>query len=209
MEGAGREPIVGSERTWRELQELYGKVAVKPFDLRPELANPLPSVQTQIELHEWEYSHGIQSERGWQTIKVTSPLTWILTYASPFSFAVLRQQVLNGHQQKEPEAVRSFVLRACLMAMLFQKHSNLKDLFEGLRYRVEIRTSRDLGELPIVTISAPFNTIRPADDLVTKAAGFAGGAHFAEILDVDSVRQLRDPLRDEAVRLLREHSEEI
>src|ERR1017187_9418774 len=48
MEGAGKEGIVGSERNAKELQELYACVAIKPFDLRPELSTPLESVATQF-----------------------------------------------------------------------------------------------------------------------------------------------------------------
>lgn len=207
MEGAGREPVVASERTWVDLQELYKKVAVKPFDLRPELPNPLPSIQTQLALYEWEYPHSVQTDRGWQEIKITSPLSWVVTYASPYSLSVIRQQLTAGHQQKEPEAVRAFVLRACLMAMLFQKYPAMTELLAAMRYRVEIRTARELGDLPLVTVSAPFGTFRPGDELVAKAAGFAGGATFSEVVDSESIRQLRDPLRDEALRIVGKHGE--
>src|ERR1700726_494409 len=44
MEGAERESVGGSDRTLTELRELYRKVAVRPFDLRPELSLPLESV---------------------------------------------------------------------------------------------------------------------------------------------------------------------
>ena len=36
----------------------------------------------------------------------------------------------------------------------------------------------------MVTISAPFKTLRPSDNLVTMASGLAGGASFAEVLDL-------------------------
>lgn len=209
MEGAGREPVVGSERTWAELQDLYRKVAVKIFDLRPELPNPLPSIASQFALYEWEYPHGVQTERGWQTIRVTNPLTWVVSYSSPLSPGVLRQQLAEGSRQKDPEAVRSFVLHACVLGLMFQKYPALGDLLTALRYRVETRTVREFGDLPLLTISAPFATLRPADDLVVKAAGFAGGSTFAEVLDIEAIRQLRDPVRDEAARLLRQHGEEL
>lgn len=209
MEGAGREPVAGADRAWAELQELYARVAVRPFDLRPELSHPLPSVPTQLVLYEWEYMHGLETDRGWQTLRVTSPLTWVLTYSSAYSPGVLRQQLLNGQGQRDPEAIKAFVLRACLMYTLFQRMPALKELLSGMRYRVEVRTSRELGDLPLITLSAPYQTIRPPDILVTKAAGFAGGSAFTEVLDVESIRHLPDPVREEAARLLRQHGEEI
>jgi hypothetical protein len=209
MEGVLREPVAGSERTWAELQELYRKVAVRPFDLRPELPNPLESVASTLQINEWEYTHSVQTDRGWQAIRVTSPLTWVLGYSSSYSPSALRQQVQQNAHQKEAENVRAFVLRACLLHMLFQKLPPLTSLLAALRYRVEVRTLKELGELPLVTVSLPFATVRPSDDLVAKAAGFAGGDHFTEVVDLDSVRQLQDPLREEVAQIVRQHGESL
>ncbi|MGA8030446.1 MAG: hypothetical protein WB992_25165, partial [Bryobacteraceae bacterium] len=110
MEGTERESAGGSERTVTELRELYRRVAVRPFDLRPELTFPLESVSTQIHLYQWEYLHQTKTDRGWRNIRVTSPLTWVLTYSSTYSLSMLRQ-VLAGHEERNQESVRAFVLR--------------------------------------------------------------------------------------------------
>jgi len=208
MEGAEREAGGGSDRTVAELRELYRSIAVRPFDLRPELSLPLESVSTQLQLHEWEYLHDTKTDRGWRAIKVTSPLTWVIAYSSTYSLSMLRQ-VLAGQQERNSEEVRAFVLRACLMHLQFQKLPAIADLLAGLRYRVEVRRSPELGELPLVTVSAPFATVRPSDNLVNIAAGLAGGASFAEVLDLETVRNLRDPLRQEVAAIFRNHGQEI
>jgi hypothetical protein len=95
------------------------------------------------------------------------------------------------------------------MNLHFTKFPGLVDLFAGLRYRVEMRKSPELGDLPLVTISAPFSTLRPPDSLVTVASGLAGGASFAEVLDLDSVRQIRDPLREEIAAVFKSHGQEL
>ena len=95
------------------------------------------------------------------------------------------------------------------MHELFAKIPSLTDLLEGLRYKVDVRRSSQLGDLPLVTISAPFRTFRPSDQLVAMASGLAGGASFSEILDVDSVRNLSDPLRDQTIEILSRHNVEI
>src|SRR5436305_4509706 len=51
MEGAERESVGGSDRTVAELRDLYRKVALRPFDLRPELSVPLESVSTVLQLY--------------------------------------------------------------------------------------------------------------------------------------------------------------
>jgi hypothetical protein len=208
MEGAERESVGGSDRTLAELRELYKKVALRPFDLRPELNTPLESVSTQMQLYDWEYLHQIKTDRGVRAIKVTSPLTWVLAYSSTYSLSMLRQ-VLAGQEERDSEAVRAFVFRACLVHLHFQKFPALADLFTGLRYRVEVRHSQETGELPFVTISAPFATMRPPDSLVTVASGLAGGASFAEVLDLSTIQSLKDPLREQIAAVFRTHGQEL
>lgn len=208
IEGSERESTSGVDRNVAELRELYRRVALRPFDLRPELTLPVESISTKVELHEWEYLHEIKTDRGWRTIKVTSPLTWVLTYSSPYSLSILRQ-VLAGQAERDAEAVRAFVLRAVLLHLHFTKFPAIAELLAGLRFRVEVRRSPELGDLPLVTVSAPLATIRPPDNLVTLASGLAGGASFAEVLDVASVTNLRDPLRHDVETIFRSHGQEL
>jgi len=208
MEGAERESVGGSERTLAELRELYRKVALRQFDLRPELSVPLESVSTQMQLYEWEYLHQSKTDRGWRNIKVTSPLTWVVAYSSTYSLSMLRQ-VLAGQEERDTDAVRAFVLRACLMHLHFQKFPAIADLLAGLRYRVEVRHSPETGDLPLVTISAPFATMRPPDSLVTVASGLAGGASFSEVLDLGTVKNLADPLHEQIEAIFRSHGQEM
>src|SRR5579864_9846374 len=51
MEGAGREAAVGADQNAADLRDLYRQVALKPFDLRPELPNTLESITTTFHLH--------------------------------------------------------------------------------------------------------------------------------------------------------------
>lgn len=208
MEGAERESVGGSDRTLAELRDLYRKVALRPFDLRPELNTPLESVSTQMQLYEWEYLHQVKTDRGVRSIKVTAPLTWVLAYSSTYSLSMLRQ-VLAGQEERDSEAVRAFVLRACLMHLHFQRFPALADLFAGLRYRIEVRQSQETGDLPLVTVSAPFATMRPPDSLVTVASSLAGGASFSEVIDLSTVRDLKDPLREQVAAIFRNHGQEL
>jgi len=208
IEGGERESVGGSERTLSELRELYRRVAVRPFGLRPELSVPLESISTSMQLFEWEYEHQTKTERGWQDIKVTSPLTWVLAYSSPYSLSMVRQ-VLAGQEKGKPDDVRAFVLRACVLHLQFAKFPALAELFAGLRYRVEVRHSPQMGELPLVTISAPLATVRPPDNLVTIASGLTGGTSFAEVLDIRSVQNLQDPFRQEIAEILKSHGQEL
>src|ERR1051326_2903980 len=128
IEGSERESAGGSGKTVDELRELYRKVATRPFGLRPELNLPLESVSTQMQLYEWEYIHQINTEQGWRGIKVTCPLTWVLNYSSNYSLPMLRQ-VLAGQEERDSEAVRAFVVRACLTHLHLRKFPAIAELF--------------------------------------------------------------------------------
>jgi hypothetical protein len=119
------------------------------------------------------------------------------------------RQALAGYEERNPESVRAFVLRACLLHLHFQKFPAIAELLAGLRYRVEVKRSPELGDLPLITVSAPFATLRPADSLVTIASALAGGTNFAEVLDVETARNLRDPFREEIAEIFRTHGQEL
>jgi hypothetical protein len=201
MEGAGKESVAGADQNLVELREIYFKACGRPFDLRKELATPLESVATQIQLHEWEYTYEISTERERRAINVVSPLTWVLAYPSAYTYSMLRQ-VVTGKQERDAESVKSFVLRASLMHLIFTKLPDLTALFEGLRYHVEIRKSPQLGELPLVTVSAPVATVLPPDDLLLRAVGFAGRTSFVEVIDPDHAANIVDPMQIQLQRIL-------
>jgi hypothetical protein len=201
MEGAGRESVVGADQTFAELRDMYFKACGRPFDLRKDLPTPLESVGTQIGLHEWEYVYDVRTEGESRRITVVSPLTWVLAYPSTYSLSMLRQ-VIAGKQERDAEGVRSFVLRSCLMSLQFAKLPELKALFEGLRYRIEVRKSPQLGELPLVTVSAPIRTARPADELLLAATGLSGRTGFEEVIDDYQAAHIADPLQAQILKVL-------
>jgi hypothetical protein len=179
---------------------LYFKACGRPFDLRKELPTPLESFGGQIALYEWEYLYDVRSTEA-RTITVVSPLTWVLAYPSTYTLSMMRQ-VVAGKQERDAEGVRSFVLRACLMHLLFSKLPDLDALFEGLRYQVEIRKSPQLGDLPMVTVSAPVPTIRPADDLLLAATALSGRSAFEEVIDDYQATHIPDPLQAQILKVL-------
>jgi hypothetical protein len=201
VEGSGRERLVGAERNFSELESLYTSVAQRTFDLRPELKSPIESISTRLQLSEWEYTHNVKTDQGQKAIRVTAPLTWVVAYTSSYSLDVMRR-VMAGSRAREEDSVRAFVLRACVIHELFGKFPGLSEILSGLRYTFEVRHAPELGKLPLVTISAPFKTLRPPDSLVIMASGLAGGADFTEVLDVESMRAIRDPLKEQVDRFL-------
>jgi hypothetical protein len=161
---------------------------------------------TQLQLYSWEYLHDVATKNGRKKIAVSSPLSWVLCYPSTYSLSMFRQVVGGGHE-RDQNHIAAFVLRACVMSLMFEKLPGLKTLFAGLRYSVETRKTPELGELPLVTISAPFPSFRPSDDIVLLASGVSGGNSFEEVLDLDTTRKMADPLRTQVENLLKSHGE--
>ena len=95
------------------------------------------------------------------------------------------------------------------MNLQYARFPGIADLLAGLRYRVEVRRSPETGDLPLVTVSAPFATIRPPDSLVSTASGLAGGTTFSEVIDLETVRTLEDPLRKEVAHIFERHGQQL
>jgi hypothetical protein len=201
MDGAGKETVAKADQNFNDLRDTYFKACGRPFELRKELPSPLESVPTQIQLYEWEYQYDIRTDTDRKSITVVSPLTWVLGYPSTYTLSMMRQ-VVAGKQDRDGEGVRSFVLRACLMDLLFAKLPEMKGLFDGLRYTFELRKSPQLGELPLVTVSAPVKTVRPADSLLMTATGLSGRSVFDEVLDEYQATHIADPLQAQILKVL-------
>lgn len=208
VEGVGKEPVSAADQSLAELRESYFKVGPKPFDLRRELQTPIESISTQIQCHEWEYLYEVRRDRESKSITVVSPLVWVLSYPSTYSLSMLRQ-VVAGKQERDQDSVRAFVLRACMMNLLFLKQPALKALFEGLRYRVEIRKQPLLGDLPMVTVSAAIPTFRPSDDVLLLATGMSGRMGFQEVVDIEESRLIADPLKQHLAAIFEAHGDSL
>jgi hypothetical protein len=201
MDGAGKETVTSADQNFAELREAYFKACSRPFDLRKELADPLESVPAQVQFYEWEYQYDLRVDGERKSITVVSPLTWVLAYPSTYNFSMMRQ-ILAGKQERDPEGVRSFVLRSCLMHLHFAKLPELTALFAGLRYTVEVRKLPQFGELPLVTLSAPVRTVRPNDSLLMTATGLSGRSGFDEVIDEDQSAHIADPLQAQILKVL-------
>lgn len=201
MEGSGKELVNAADANFNELRETYFRACGRPFNLRKELNTPLASFSNLVQLHPWEYSYDLRRDNERRTITVVAPLTWVLSFPSTYTFPMLRQ-VVSGRGEQDAESVGTFVLRASLMQLLFSRLPEMTALFEGLRYRVEMRRSPQLGELPLVTVSAPIQTVRPPDDLLLRATELSGRAEFVEVIDPEQAAHLSDPLQAEVLRIL-------
>jgi hypothetical protein len=193
IESGSPEQVVDADKNFAALNEIFARTAGKPFDLPRPLRSPLKPIGLALEIYPWEYRHEIQTGGATKVIAITSPVRFVISYASGLSLSRLRQGVAGKEDLKQDD-VREFVIRACLMRLMLDKYSGIANLFRALRWEVNTETSPELGALPLTTLTAPLSSMRPPDDLILESTEMSGMSLFEEVVDVDALSQVRDPL---------------
>jgi hypothetical protein len=198
-----KEDVAGSEKAVAQVREKFKEVCGAPFSLTPDLDNDvLASVDSRPELYPWEYSYEAKGEGEPRALIISSPVRWVLTYGSGYTLSQLRQAVAGKHERRSDD-IRQFVVNALVMHLFLAKYPGIAQLLSDLRYQVQMDKCPGLGALPFVTLSACLPSFRPADNLVLMATRFSGVSNFVELIDVDAVHTLEDPLKLRIEELLR------
>jgi hypothetical protein len=190
-----KEDVVGADRAFAQLQEQYKGVCARPFALPSELdADPLSNIDNRLDLHPWEYAHQAKGERESKLITITSPVCWVLTYSSEYTTSQV-SQTLASREQRRSDAVRQFVVNALVMHAMLARFPGVTQLLTDLRYDVQTEKSPALGDLPLVTVRSCLPSFRPPDDLMLTAIRFSGVPAFIELIDIEALSTLPDPLK--------------
>lgn len=187
--------VPGAESALSDLQRKYKEFVGKPYELPSELDHQwLTLIGNKLKLYQWEYLHPAKSGDATEMITMTSTVRWVLCFNSNYTFAQAKA-ALSGKEPRRIEFLRQFVVNALVMNQVIARNPGLVRLFADLRYEIKTDFSPELGQLPLVTVTSCLPSVRPADDLLIAAASFSGVPAFIELLDLDAVRALQDPLR--------------
>jgi len=181
------------DRAFDQLKEKFSKVAGKPFALPKEISEDPISIEGKLALHPWEYSHTLDDGK---EVMMTSPLRWILCFHSGYAPSELRG-LLAAKASRRTDDVRQFVTSALALQMLLAAKPNITKLLSDLRFEIDIGPADGFGELPVVSIGACVPSFRPEDELIRTATQFSGVSAFIELIDLEALRGLRDPLKDQ------------
>lgn len=207
VHGGQREPNRKAERAYKELQALYETVAtVAPFNLPHELKPPLNVGAASLEITPVDYEHVATSGSMTRTIAVRSPLTWVLCYSG---FAPARLRELLGSKLRSNDELQRVVLSYLVMHVVINEQPGVKQMLEALRFPITTSRFPECGALPITRIGLAVSTSRPPDDVIVQSAELTGVDAFEEVVDVDDVARLGDPLREQLLALAREHAPEL
>lgn len=201
IESGSPEPVLDADKNFAALSELYVKAAGPPFDLPRPLRPPLKPVGLVLDVYPWEYDYQPNTGDGAKVVTVTSPVKFVMCYASGLSLSRLRAGVA-GREKQKPEDIREFVIRCCVMQLMMNRLKGLASLLRALRWEVAIDTLPDLGGVPLMTLTAPVRSMLPPDHLILESTEMSGSAFFEEVVDIDAVGRMRDPLSEKVHAIL-------
>ena len=193
VRGGTRDEVPGAERAFARLRERFALTCGRPFALPKELDDEPLSIEPLIELHPFEYSHALEGDG--RVITITNPLRWVIGYRAGYTLSQLEAALANRASLRPGDA-KQFLVSALALELLLETFPEISELFRELRYDVAIEKRAALGELPLVTLRSALPAFRPSDELIARATQFSGVPAFIELIDLDEVTRLADPLRE-------------
>jgi hypothetical protein len=207
VQGGPKEPSRKSDKAFGELQALYQTVAgAKPYILPGELTVPLSFPNTGLEITPLEYYHVAKSGADTRRIKVRCPLTWVLTYTD---FPPTRLQDLLDAKARSIEELQRFVLNYLVLHVATKSEPALMQIFDALHFPLTTSKLPQFGDLPITQIGIKIATVRPSDALVIESAELTGMDVFEEVVEVEDIARLPDPLKDRLLEIARQQAPEL
>lgn len=208
VEDGSKETTRRSEKAYKDLLALYESVAAaKPFNLPRELSLPLRVSGTSgLEITPVDTAHPIQSGSNSRTITVRSPLLWTLTYSG---FAPGRLPDLLKAKLRVGDELTQFVISYLLLHIVVEHSPGLTSMLRALHFPVTTTTLQESGPLPITRIGVAISTNRPSDDVILESAELTGMDAFEEVVNLDDVSNLADPLKQRVIDAVRQQAPDV
>ena len=209
IQGGSKEAARKADKIFKEVQALYEAIApAKPFSLPRDLATPLNFPTATLEITPVEYRHEAETGASPRTITVRCPLSWYLTYTG---YAPARVQELMGSntQLRATGELQKFVLSHVLLHAVLNNQPGLGHMLEGLHFPITTTKLPELGDLPITRIGVAISTSRPSDAVVIESAELTGMDAFEEVVSVEEITRLSDPLKERLLEIARQQAPEL
>ncbi len=200
IKSASQEEIHGSDKAYAELQERFGAICDSPFQLTRKLQPPLPAISNILECTPLQYEMTINGDDA-RAITITSPTRFLVSYQSECPLERLRG-MLSGKEARQSEDMRQALICHIALVLFLDSFPAMKTLLTNLRYQVDIYQLPDLGNLPVVMLTAPLPTFLPPDTFINEITQLSGIPAFQEIISKDAVDTMPDPLQQELKKLI-------
>jgi hypothetical protein len=190
----GKEAVGNVERAYTQLSEQFQAVCPS-LGLAPSAPDEeLNNIDHLPHCYPWEYSYEAKAGKDSKSLTLTSPVRWVLTYKSAYSLNQFRLAV-SGKGERSTRELRQFVVNALAMVQLLKAFPKLPQLMADLRFELRFEPLPNLGTLPFATLQACVPSYRPSDDMLITATRLSGIPGFIELIDLDALATLPDPLR--------------
>lgn len=190
-----------AEKTFDKLKAAYAGIAGEPLRLPGQLESPLEPIPNQLALHPWEYTHELADGGAPQKLALRSPNCWVLMHAAPIGLSEARA-MFSGAATRSDQNLKKFATHTLVMGAIFDRSPGLSRLLGALRFHVDRATAPETGKLSFVRLRAEVPSFRPADGVIRNATQLSGVSIFEELVDVDAIGGLADPLRAKIAELV-------
>jgi hypothetical protein len=207
VDGGAKESSRRADKALKELQTLYEQVAgAKPFNLPKEVTLPIRVPEAGLEITAVDAPRPVQSGSDTRTIMVRSPLTWTLTYAGQ---SPSRLPDLLKNRLRSGDELSHLVLSFVLMHVVTTNSPGLLQVLDALHFPITTTTLPEFGPLPITRIGVAISTERPSDALILETAELTGMDAFEEVVKVEDLAHLRDPLKERLLAVVRQQAPDL
>ena len=211
-DGGLKEPFQSPDKTFKELQSLYESIApAQPFNLHKDLKPPVDLISATIDLSPLDYRYTATAAGGSKTLRITSPLKWVLSYAGPahgklghvaYTPQRLRDLLAGG---RSIDDLRQFIVHTLALHLSVARQTGLGRLLDPLHFRLGSDRIEEFGPLPLPHLAFAIKTLRPPDDVLIEHTEIAGTDAFEEVIDTTAIGSLRDPVREKLLSLAKTH----
>jgi hypothetical protein len=201
--GGQKETTRKAEKAFKQLQSLYDTVAVaNPFNLPRELTPPLSLATETLEITPFDYAHVADGVHP-RTISVRAPLTWTLTYSG---YNPTKLEELLKTKLRSSDELLKYVLSYLVLHVVVTNQTGVAHMLEALRFPLSTTKLPEFGNLPITRIGPAITTTRPSDAVIIESAELSGMDAFEELVKVEDLTLLKDPLRERLLAIANEHA---
>ena len=102
--------------------------------------------------------------------------------------------------------LQRFLLSYLTMHVVTKMQPGVVNLFDALRFPMTTTKEPGFGELPMIHLGAGVATERPSDAVIIESAEVTGMDAFEEVVKVEDIHQLRDPLREQLLEIAKQHA---
>lgn len=199
LEGYQRERVHGADKAYAQLENHFVQLCRNTFKFPHKLHKPLAAIKTKLEVYPWEYLYQVGGNPD-NTVTISSPVRWVLAYDNPYTLSSLIK-AQRANEKPAMEDTKQLIINSVTLAMAMERAQGIKQLLSDLRFPVSVATSQVSGDLPFVVVDAAVESYRPQDDLINTVIQLSGRPVFEELVDLDEINAIRDPLA-EKVRAL-------